>query len=123
MDPHDKTLEDLAARVLRLEAQSRRWKLATGLFAVLAAAVVLMGAKPADRIEPPLIRARSVEAREFLLKDETGQVYARLSLNDAKKRSSSSGFGHSSQAVLEFYDEQGDVTLAVPGAPGMVPAR
>src|SRR5258708_32504187 len=98
MDPNEKTVEDLAARVLRLEAQSRRWKLATGLFAVLAAAVVLMGAKPADRIEPPLIRARSVEAREFLLKDETGPVDARLRLNDAKKRSSSSGFSHSSQA-------------------------
>ena len=115
MDPNAKTLEALTARVAKLEAQSRRWKLATGLFGLLSATVVLMGARPADRIDPGLVRARSVEAREFLLKDETGQVYARLRLNQDRKRLR--------QAVLEFYDEQGDVTLTIPAAPGMVPAK
>jgi hypothetical protein len=123
MDSNENTLKALMARVAKLEAQSRHWKLAAGVFALLASVVVLTGASRADRIEPGLVRARSVEAREFILKDATGQVHARLSLDQDSKRSSSRGFGHSTEAVLEFYDEQGDVTLSVPAAPGMVPTK
>jgi hypothetical protein len=123
MDSNESTLKALMARVAKLEAQSRRWKMAAGVFALLASVVVLTGASRADRIEPGLVRARSVEAREFILKDATGQVHARLSLDQDRKRSSSRAFGHSTEAVLEFYDEQGDVTLSVPAAPGMVPTK
>jgi hypothetical protein len=123
MDPNRISIESLAARVAELEARGRRWKLATGVFILLSSAVVLMAAKPADRIEPPLVRARSVEAREFLLKDATGRVYARLSLNEDRKRLGSRAFGHFSQAVLDFYDEQGDVTWSVPAEPSIVPAK
>jgi len=35
--------------------------------------------KPADRIDPPMVRAGTVEAQEFILKDETGHICARLS--------------------------------------------
>src|SRR6266849_396822 len=74
-------IQILAVRVERLEAQNRRWKLISALFALSGVSLVLMGAKPADRIDPPMVRAGTVEAQEFILKDETGHICARLSLN------------------------------------------
>ncbi|HYU23389.1 MAG TPA: hypothetical protein VEM60_09635 [Candidatus Dormibacteraeota bacterium] len=53
------------------------------LLVLLAISVALMGAKPADRIVPPMVRASTVEAQEFILKDPDDHVYARLSLGRA----------------------------------------
>ena len=75
------SLDLLASRVQELEASNRRWKLVNALLALSAVSVALMGAKSADRIEPPMVRAGTVEAQEFILKDEAGHIYARLSLN------------------------------------------
>jgi hypothetical protein len=121
----------LAARVQRLEASNRRWKLASGVLLLCGSSLALMGAKPADRIEPPAVRASTVEAREFILKDESGQVHARLTLSPSvsgKKQPNDRvyllpGQGSAGQATLEFYDDKGDVLWTAPTTPTMVPAK
>lgn len=47
--------------------------------------LVLIAAKPADRSDASVVRARSVEAQDFILKDADDQVRARLSLNSTNK--------------------------------------
>ena len=89
--------------------------------------VVLMGAKSADRIEPPTVRASTVEAQEFILKDETGHVYARLSLSLSNPRMKQSNgrtyfipndsLAISGQPALQFFDDKGDVVWTVPQEP------
>jgi len=60
-------------------------KLGSGLIALSCISLLLLGAKAADRNESTVIRAGTVEAQDFLLKDEDGRIYARLSLNPGKK--------------------------------------
>jgi hypothetical protein len=123
MSPIQPNFEDLAARVTRVEVQNRRWKLATGLLGLVAISFVVMGAKPADRLEPPVIRARVVEAEDFVVKDQNGHVYARLTVNLLRKRLGERALGQLSPAELEFYDANGDLALTVPGTPGILPAK
>lgn len=123
MDAKQMNLEDLSARVAKLEAQTRRWKLASTLLGLTGACAVIIAAKPGDRLEPPVIRAGAVEAQRFILKDEDGRVFARLTFKDEHKRMSANIIGKTSPAALEFYDEQGDVALTVPGVPGLVPTK
>ena len=56
-------------RLEKLEKQNRRMKQAGALVLILAAALVLMGQAPATR---------TVEANDFVLKDESGKVRGRL---------------------------------------------
>jgi len=85
MDSQKVNLQLLAARVANLEASNRRWKAATIVVALFASSLFMMAAKPADRIEPPVLRAATVEAQEFILKGEDGHVYARLTLNSGMR--------------------------------------
>jgi hypothetical protein len=73
---NDELVQALQMRVSKLEARSRRWS-ALGLAGVL---LVLVGASRSETADPTVIRARTVEARDFLLKDEDGRVRARLSV-------------------------------------------
>ena len=92
-----------------------------------------MGAKPADRLEPSVIRAGSVEAQDFVLKDEAGHVYARLSLNPSIARLKQSNgrtyfvqgdaLAIPYQPALQFFDDKGDVIWTVPQAPMLRPAK
>jgi len=91
MNSQQANLDLLAARVQSLETSNHGWKLLNAVLVLSIASVVLMGAKPADRLEPNVIRAGSVEAQEFILKDETGHVYARLSLNPSLPRITQKG--------------------------------
>src|SRR5439155_14010534 len=56
MNSTETNLDLLASRVQKLEASNRRWKLVNSLLVLLAVSVALMGAKPADRIAPPIDR-------------------------------------------------------------------
>jgi len=113
-------LQALAARVEKLEAQNHGWKAATIAVALVASSLVMMGAKPADRIEPPVIRATTVEAQDFVLKDEDGQVRARLTINPGIKKEVRGGrilmmnpatvLG----PALQFYDEKGNAIWTAP---------
>ena len=126
-------LDLLVARVQKLEASNHRWRCASALLLLSGIAVFLMGAKPADRLEPNVIRAGSVEAQEFILKDETGHVYARLSLNPSLPKMTQKGGAYmfpsdklpGGEAALQFYDEKGGVLWTAPSMGGaqLLPVR
>ena len=113
----------LVARMDKLESQNRKWKLVTIAFGLASASLIAMAAKPADHYDPNVLRVRSVEAQEFILKDDDGQVYARLTLNP-KPNVSRSGITLSAEgAALQFYDNKGKPTWTEPGIPSMLPAK
>jgi len=126
-------LQNLAARVEKLESQNRRWKLASALLSLCGAGFLLMGAKPADRLDRQVIRASTVEAQEFLLKDEDGHVYARLSLNGAKKAFQLNGRVYdlpnqrltelSGEPSLQFFNEKGQLVWTAPSRPELMTVR
>ncbi len=60
MNSSQANLDLLAARVQKLEASNRHWRLVNALLLLSGVSVVLMGAKPADRLEPPVVRAGTV---------------------------------------------------------------
>lgn len=113
----------LAARMDKLESQNRKWKLATIAFGLTSASLIAMAAKPADHYDPNVVRVRSVEAQEFILKDDDGQVYARLTLNPKPNVSRSGITLNAEGAALQFYDNKGKPTWTEPGMPSMLPAK
>jgi len=126
MNSSQANLDLLAARVQKLEASNRRWKLLNALLVLSIASVVVMGAKPADRLQPNVVRAGAVEAQEFILKDEAGHVYARLSLNPSLPKVTQKGRTYlvpsdslaiPGQPALQFFDDKGDVVWTVPQEP------
>ncbi len=131
MNSSQTNLDLLASRVQKLEASNRRWKFVNALLLLVGVSVVLMGAKPADRLEPPVVRAASVEAQEFILKDETGHVYARLSLHPSLPRMTQKGRTYlfpsdtfpGGEAALQFYDEKGEILWTAPSKAQFMPAR
>lgn len=131
MDCQQSDLQLLAARVAKLEAANRRWKAASIVAALSACSFLLIGAKPADRIEPDVLHARSVEAQDFVLKDADGHVYARLSLSpriswkmNNNRMYMFPGDGASpGQATLQFYDDKGDVLWTAPSAVQLLPVK
>jgi hypothetical protein len=73
MDYYPRDFESLHHRVVRLENQNRRLK-QLGITALFGAALfLLMGQAPTKK---------TVEANEFILKDSTGKVRARLGMNE-----------------------------------------
>jgi hypothetical protein len=120
----------LAVRVEKLEASARLWKIASGVLLLSGISLLLMGAKPADRVDAPVLRATSVEAQEFILKGEDGRVYARLSLSSGARPMQLNGRSYmlpnqkpQNEAALEFFDERGQVLWSVPANPALVPAK
>jgi hypothetical protein len=104
-------LHSLAARLDRLEAQNRKWKLASAVLGLVAASLLLTAAKPTENMDPALVRARVVEAQDFLLKGADGQVHARLHMSGSRSPS------------LQFYDEKGDIIWSANQPPTVVPAK
>jgi hypothetical protein len=128
MNSSEANLDLLAARVQKLEASNRRWKLLSASLLLSGVSVLLLGAKPADRLQPPVVRAGAVEAQEFILKDEAGHVYARLSLNPSLPKVTQKGRTYlvpndslaiPGQPALQFFDDKGDVVWTVPQEPAL----
>jgi hypothetical protein len=115
--------QELAERLDKLEVQNRRWKLAAILLAVSSTSLVLIAAKPADQIDPNVIHARTVEARDFVLKDEDGQIRARLTLNPKRASKGAIILDSDIKPALQFYDDRGDAYWSVPQGPSMIPTR
>ena len=111
--------QELAERLDKLEVQNRRWKLAAILLAVSSTSLVLIAAKPPDQIDPNVIHARTVEARDFVLKDEDGQIRARLTLNPKKEEQGLQALGSGQPPALQFYDDNGNAYWTVPKLPGL----
>jgi hypothetical protein len=118
-------LQTLSARLDKLEIQNRRWKLAAIVLALSSSSLVLIAAKPADHIDSSTIRARSVEAQDFILKDEDGEVRARLSLRSHSKKvgQNFSSTPEGSTSSLEFYNQNGDAIWTAPQSPTIIPTR
>jgi hypothetical protein len=121
-------LQALSARLDKLETQARRWKLASVVLALSTALLILIAAKPADRIDSAVIHARTVEAQDFVVKDEDGQIRARLTLNpQGKMRKDMSSPPANVNApmgpALQFYDGNGNAIWTEPRVPTMIPAR
>jgi hypothetical protein len=98
---------ELVQRVERLERGIRRWKLAA-LVLLLGCLVLLLAGF--DYAQPNLIKARSVEAQSFVLRDAGGQIRARMAIGEDGPR-------------LSFFDEHGNVISSLPLKPEIRPAR
>ncbi|HXP48238.1 MAG TPA: hypothetical protein VN810_13265 [Terriglobales bacterium] len=98
---------ELIQRVERLERGNRRWKLAA-LVLLLSCLVLLLAGF--DYPQPFLVKARSVEAQNFVLRDSDGQIRARMAISEDGPR-------------LSFFDQQGNVFSSLPLKAEMRPAR
>lgn len=126
MNVPERNLESLVARVEKLESQNRRWKLTAAVLTLSGSLLVLAGAKLADGIDPQVVRAHTVEAQDFVLKDADGRVYARLSMNPSKVETNTGVTvvvpGPSGPA-LQFYGENGKPIWTAPQEPRIIPAN
>ena len=118
----------LSDRLDKLETQNQRWKMAAIVLALSSASLVLIAARPADHIDSAVIHARTVEAQDFVVKDEDGQIRARLTLNPrVKMRKDMSSPPANMNApmgpALQFYNGEGDAIWTAPQEPTMIPAR
>jgi hypothetical protein len=102
-------LAELIERVRKLERQNRRWKLATLFLLFVVASSLATGLVAQERIEPPLMRARTVEAQSFLLKDADGNIRGRMNLRGDRP-------------TFELYDKSGKVVWSAPTKPELIPA-
>ena len=89
---------ELIQRVKRLKRGNRRWRLAA-MTLLLVCLVLLLAAF--DYPQPNLVKARSVEAQNFVLRDADGQIRARMALSEDEPR-------------LTFFDEHGEVISSLP---------
>jgi hypothetical protein len=94
MQPHDPTVKALAERVAKLEAQNRRFRKAIIAALVVASAVAVMGQVRTSRV---------LEANEFVLKDNSGTVRARLSADTTNR------------PTLTFYGEKNHISASLAG--------
>jgi hypothetical protein len=132
MNTEQINLQTLAARVAKLETANRRWKSANAIALLFVISLLFLStrhaervaaaAKP-DRVESDVLHVRSVEAQDFVLRDESGHVYARLTLSPDQKKLSGHTFGKISQAMLQFYDDKGDVVWTDPAQGGFIPVK
>ena len=132
-------VQSLAARIEKLESANRRWKSASAIALLFVLSLLLLSTRHAervaaaarpDRVERDVLRVRTVEAQDFVLKDDDGHVLARLSLSprvDVKKKGGAyllPGDGAMpGQAALQFYDDKGGVLWTAPSAAQLLPAR
>ena len=132
-------VQNLAARIEKLEAANRRWKSASAIALLFVLSLLLLSTRHAERvaaaarpegIEQDALHARTVEAQDFVLKDADGRVYARLSLSprvDMKRKGRTylmpSDGALPGQPSLQFYNDKGDVVWTAPSAAQFIPAR
>ncbi|PYT71974.1 MAG: hypothetical protein DMG39_11585 [Acidobacteria bacterium] len=131
-------VQTLATRVEKLETANRRWKSASAIALLFFLSLLLLStrhaervaaAARADRMEPDVLHARSVEAQDFVLKDADGHIYARLSLSPQARIKKHGGTyllpddALPGQPSLQFYDDKGDVIWTAPSAAHFLPIK
>ena len=99
--------KDLGQRMERLEKSNRRWRL-TALLLALGCVVLMLAAF--DFAQPNVMKARTMEAQSFVLRDADGQIRARMAIGDDGPR-------------LSFFDEHGNVISSLPLKAEVRPAR
>ena len=97
MECHPRGFEDLLDRLANLEKQNRRFKLLGCAALVGVTLLLVMGQAPSKKI---------VEANEFILRDDSGNIRARLSVDYVK-------LGGMPQMV--FLDTNGNTNLELDG--------
>ena len=127
MESTNNDLQALSARLDKLETQNQRWKLAAILLALSSTSLVLSAAKPADQTDPSVIHARTIEAQDFVLKDEDGQIRAQLAVNPTNKKEVNGKhvliMNPASGPALQFFNANGDAIWTAPQSPAMIPAK
>jgi hypothetical protein len=101
---------DLVERVRKLERQNRRWKIASFLLLFVVGSSLATGLVAQERIEPPLMRAKTVEAHSFLLKDSDGNIRGQMNMKADRPN-------------FELYDKSGRVVWSAPTRAELIPAR
>ena len=94
------SLKELSERLTKLERQNRRFKQFAGAILSLVAVVAIMGQAPSRKV---------VEVNELLLKDSSGKVRMRLSVQDQDL--GSDGF-----PKMVFLDAKGNTSLELDGS-------
>jgi hypothetical protein len=112
-------LQALQMRVSKLEAQARRWRALSVLVVLAGVLLMLVGAGRSETAAPTVIRARTVEARDFVLKDEHGRVRARLSSHPTEEMEATvEGTVHhydvAVEPALQFFDANGEQVWVEP---------
>jgi hypothetical protein len=97
MELTDANYNTLLARVRKLELQTRLWQI-VGLLALSTLGFSRTANLMAQQVgQAAPLRATTVEAQDFLLKDTSGAVMGQLTVRDGKP-------------ALELYDASGKVT-------------
>jgi hypothetical protein len=109
---NDELFQALQVRVSKLETQTRRWRALSASAVLAGVLLVLVGANRSETAAPTVIRARTVEARDFLLRDEHGRICARLTIHPTVERKAV----HENPA-LQFFDENGEEVWVEPKGP------
>jgi len=133
----------LAARVEKLESANRRWKSVSAIALLFVISLLLVSTRHAervaasanpDRVDRDVLHIRTVEAQDFVLKDEDGRVYARFGLAprvDEKVLNGPTGTLHlipkdgvmPGLATLQFYDDNGHAVWTAPTKPQFMPVK
>jgi len=92
MPTPESSLEALASRVAKLEAQNRRLKKMGTALLIVASAVIAVGQAPAKKV---------IEANEFVLRDTSGLARARLSMKATDR------------PTLSFYKNKTTITASL----------
>lgn len=132
-------VQNLAVRIEKLESANRRWKSASAIALLFVISLLLLSTRHAervaaaarpDRIDRDVLQVRTVEAQNFILKDDDGRVYARLSLSPPPQVSKNgrtyllpSEGAAPGQPSLQFYDERGQVVWTAPSKAQVIPVR
>jgi hypothetical protein len=89
--------KDLLARVMKLERQNRFLRTAGFLVALVLGLSLTANVTAQEKARTSPLRASTVEARTFVLKDASGTVRGRMTVDDG-------------ESVLELFDATGKVT-------------
>jgi len=108
MDSSLNTLEDVRAMLLRLERQIRRIKRLGGIVLAVTAVILVMGQAPSKK---------TVEANEFVLRDDGGNIRARLFMTAKSTTTGKELLGIDDlrpitippEPTLALYDDKGQV--------------
>lgn len=135
MNSSEIDVQSLAARIEKLEAANRRWKSASAIALLFVLSLLLLSTRHAervaaaarpDRIEPNVLRAHTVEAQDFVLKDADGHVYARFTITpnvEGRSPRLDEMPVMPGQASIQFYDEKGKVVWSAPARPQFMTVR